>query len=217
MFRVTLITLALAAAASSGFESADGKPLSSRDRATLERGELLVQLTAVEGSNVKRAVAVALVDAAPEAVFAVLTDYGNFTRFMPYCEKVEVRKTEADKSTVYFSLDFPWPIGDRHYVLNLTDRKQDVDGQPVYTSSWTYEPKSGNINDATGSWEVRAYDARRSYVRYTVFTDPGGSIPNWANNAATEVAVPKVINGLRARVAEVHKQPTPASPPETRK
>lgn len=180
----------------------DGKPLNAKGRTELEKGDIFVNLTAIAGSAVKKSVAVALVDAPPESVFAALSDYPNFPAFMPYCKTVTVRKKEGNRSTVYFKLDFPWPIGDRHYELDLVDKQHEIAGKPVYTSTWTYVPGSGNINDSYGSWEVRAYDATRSFVRYTVFTDPGGTIPNWANNMATEVAVPKVIHGLRKRVEE---------------
>ena len=189
--------------------------LTSEDRVALINAKILVQLTEVPDSSTKKAVAVALVDASPEAVFSVLTDYAYFTSFMPYCSKVEVKEKKDEVSTVAFVLDFPWPIGDRHYTLRLTDQKKEIDGKTVYTSSWTYVAGSGNIKDSTGSWEVQAYDDKRTFVRYTVFTDPGGSIPAWANNAASEVAVPKVINGLRARVAEVAKEA--ASKPDAKK
>ncbi|MDZ4861061.1 MAG: SRPBCC family protein [Candidatus Hydrogenedentes bacterium] len=184
----------------SGLLAPNGLPISEPDRTILEKGELLVELTEVTDTGTKKAVAVGLIDALPEDVFLVLTDYNSFTSFMPYCKTVQVKESEDQKSSVYFALDFPWPIGDRHYVLNLTDSSDDVSGTTVYTSSWTYEKESGNIKDSHGSWEVRAYDGKRSFVRYTVFTDPGGSIPAWANNAATEIAIPKVFKGLRAQV-----------------
>lgn len=168
----------------------------------IEKGKVLVELSAVPQTSVKKAAAVALVEAPPADVFTVLTDYAEFPSFMPYCRKVEIQRKEGEQSWVYFSLDFPWPIGDRHYVLMLKDREELEDRATVFISSWTYEPGSGNINDSYGSWEVRAYGSGRSLVCYTVFTDPGGSLPSWASNAATEVAVPKVIAGLRKRVGE---------------
>ena len=100
-------------------------------------------------------------------------------------------------------------------MLNLHDHRHEVAAKKVYTSSWTYEPNSGNINDSYGSWEVHSYDARRSIVRYTVYTDPGGTVPSWANNMATEVAVPKVINGLRKRAQEKSGGRPPRKPSAT--
>jgi len=183
-------------------QSPSGKPLTEKERTALGEGKILVHLTEIPGTPVKRATAVALVDASPESVFGVLTDYDEFPSFMPYCKKAQIQKKEGEQSWVRFELDFPWPIGDRHYVLRLTDRRDEVSGKPVLASRWTYEPDSGNINDTYGSWEVFCHEGSRSFVRYTVFTDPGGNIPNWARNVATDVAVPKVIKGLRKRATE---------------
>jgi hypothetical protein len=200
-------------------QSPKGTPLNDSERRAVEQGEILVELTAIEGTPVKKAVAVAVIDAPPEDVFAILTNYHEFPEFMPYCRKVTFEGKEGEKSRVRFELEFPWPIGDRYYTLELKNWRfeQRPDGREpdagipqavVLINSWTYVPDSGNIKDTYGSWEVRSYPERteqgpaRSFVRYTVFTDPGGNIPNWANNLATEVAVPKVIHNLRRRVAE---------------
>jgi hypothetical protein len=180
-------------------KSPEGKPLTDEQFAALDGGKVLVHLEAVSGTAVKKATAVAIVDAAPESVFGVLTDYASFVHFMPYCRKVDVQKKEGDQTWVRFELDFRWPIGDRHYELCLTDTRETVDGKTVLTSRWTYVPDSGNINDTYGSWEVRPYKSGTSFVRYTVFTDPGGRVPGWAANMATDVAVPSVIEGLRKR------------------
>lgn len=187
--------------------SPSGKPLTQEERATLERGEVLVLLTEVSGSPVKKATAVTLVDAPAENVFAILLDYNSFPEYMPYCKKVELEKKEGERSWVKFELDFPWPIGDRHYVLIMSSDREGG----AFASSWTYEKDSGNINDTYGSWEVLPYKGGKSFVRYTCFTDPGGNIPGWANNMATEVAVPNVIAGLRKRVSEKAKEAS-ASP-----
>lgn len=207
---------------SAALQAPNGTPLSDTDRRAIEQGEVLVELSAVQGTPVKKAAAVAVIDAPPDDVFAVLTDYNEFPEFMPYCRKVTLEKKDGEKSRVRFELEFPWPIGDRFYTLELTNRRfeQPADAEPssvgtappvILINSWTYVPGSGNINDTYGSWEVRSYPGNaeqgpaRSFVRYTVFTDPGGNIPSWANNLATEIAVPKVINNLRRRVSELTK------------
>ena len=192
----------------------DGKPLTKEQRTALDKGEILVHLAIIKDTPVKKATAIALVDESPKQVFAVLTDYNEFPRFMPYCKKVKLQKREKEQSWVRFELDFPWPIGDRHYVLRMTDRREEVAGTQVLVSRWKYEPNSGNINDSKGSWELLPCGANRTFVRYTVFTDPGGSVPNWAGNMATEVAVPKVIQGLRARgKAKAAEKPEPGKKP----
>jgi uncharacterized membrane protein len=197
------------------FRSPDGKALTEEQQSALDRDEILVHLTAVSGTAVKKATAVAVVDASADQVFQVLTDYDSFTQFMPYCKKVQVQKADGEQSQVRFELDFPWPIGDRYYVLELTDRREQKGDSAVLASRWTYVPGSGNINDTYGSWEVWPYKGGKSFVRYSVFTDPGGRVPGWTANMATNVAVPSVIQGLRDRVRQVSKKES-ANPGATR-
>jgi len=215
---VAVIATLAAADPAGELMSPEGKPLTGDRLSELARGEVLVHLAAVADTPVKKATAVAVLDASPENVFAILTDYASFIYFMPYCRKVEVQKKEEEKSWVRFELDFPWPIGDRHYTLCLTGEREEADGGPALVSRWTYVPDSGNINDTYGSWEVRPYEDGKSFVRYTVFTDPGGKVPGWAANMATDVAVPNIIEGLRKRVKEVatvEKASQPASAQDT--
>lgn len=204
MIRLFLAGLVLAAALPAEYAKApNGEALTEEDYAALANGEILVVLEEIPDTPVKVATAVALVAAPPEQVFAVLSDRTEFPHFMPYCKKVEVKEKKGEWSRVRFELDFPPPIANRHYVLQLTDRIEEVSGTTVLTSRWTYEPGSGNINDTYGSWEVLPYEGNASFIRYTVFTDPGGKLPAWMRTMATKIAVPRVIKGLRKRVIEL--------------
>lgn len=178
-----------------------GKPLQAEDVARLGKGEILTALIDDPGNPVKKGVAVAVVDATPEAVFATVGDYEHFTDFMPYIDKAVVDKREGHTSTVSYWLSFPLNIGNRHYQLEVVDGKRAVDGVVVYASDWKYTG-TGNITDTTGSWEIAPWgDGKRSFVRYVCFTDPGGSLPTWMKNMAASSAIPKVLKAVRARVA----------------
>lgn len=179
-----------------------GEALTEKELAGLEHGKIMTHLADMPDTAVKKATTIALAGAPPEAVFAVLTDYEEFPRFMPYCKKVRLERREGEESWVRFHLDFPWPVGNRHYVVKVTDRREDLLGTPVLTSRWIYEPGTGNINDTYGSWEVLPYPGERSFLRYTVFGDLGGRIPRWVRNVAAKVVAPKVIKGLRKRVED---------------
>ncbi|GMV92396.1 MAG: hypothetical protein AMXMBFR82_21740 [Candidatus Hydrogenedentota bacterium] len=194
----------------------DGSPLTDEQRGSLDNGEILVHLSEVADSAVKKATAIAVIDATPDQVIRVLTDYESFPEFMPYCKEVRIDFKDKDRTRARYELDFPWPIGDRHYVLELKSGSESRGDVTVFVNRWTYVPDSGNINDTYGSWEVFLEGPDRSLVRYTVFTDPGGRVPGWAANVATNVAVPGVIEGVRTRVAETLKEIEPASAASSR-
>ncbi len=179
----------------------EGKALTGDQTKKLAKGEILVALMETPGNPVKKGVAVAVVDAEPAKVFATCGDYEGFPEFMPYVVKTTVDSREGKTATVSYFLEFPLNIGNRNYQLNLVDGTRPVDGLDIYASDWTYTGK-GNITDTSGSWEIAPWgDGTKSLVRYTVFTDPGGSFPNWVKNAAASTAIPKVIKSVRARVA----------------
>jgi len=195
-------------------QSPDGDAMTEKEQAALDGGKILVHLKDMPGTAIKKARAIALFDAAPEEVFAVLTDVEEFPNFMPYCKKAELQRQEDGWSWVSFRLHFLWPIGDRYYVLRLARQREVVDERPVLISRWEHVPNSGNIEDTYGSWEILAYDKGRSFVRYTVFADPGGRLPAWARNMATNIVVPKVIKGLRKRLAERARAAAAPDPPK---
>ncbi len=133
---------------------------------------------------------------------------------MPYIEKAVVDKRDGHTSTVSYWLAFPLNIGNRHYQLEVVDGKRSVQGVDVYASDWKYTG-AGNITDTTGSWEIAPWgDAKKSFVRYVCFTDPGGSLPTWMKNMAASSALPKVMEAVRARVASPQAKafvPVPSS------
>lgn len=208
---VVLLAASTAVSLAIEIDAPDGSPLTDEQRGSLDNGEILVHLTEVSGSAVKKATAIAIIDAVPEQVIRVLTDYESFPEFMPYCQEVRIEEKDKERTRVRYELDFPWPIGDRHYLLELKSGSESRGDVTVFVNTWTYVPDSGNINDTYGSWEVIPEGPDRSLVRYTVFTDPGGRVPGWAANVATNVAVPGVIEGVRTRVAETLKEKGPAS------
>jgi ribosome-associated toxin RatA of RatAB toxin-antitoxin module len=180
----------------------EGEKLTRAQQSAIEGGEVLVALHDVKDTAIKRVVAITVIDAPREEIYAVLADFEKLSDFMPYCTKVKVKKREGKTANVHFLLDFPWPVGDRFYTLAITDTHETVDEVPAIVSRWKYVKDSGNVNAITGSWELLAYDDTKTYVRYTIFTDPGGHLPVWARNRATKTAVPNTLNSLREKVMD---------------
>lgn len=177
-----------------------GTPLTDAELKKLAGGDVLSALIEVPDNPVKKGVAMGVVNAAPAKVLATCSDFEHFPDFMPYVAKIVVDKRDGHTAEVSYWLEFPLGIGNRNYQLDLVNDHKDVDGKKVYTSEWKYTGK-GNIKDTSGSWDIAPYgDGTKSLVRYTVFTDPGGSIPNWAKNMAAGTAMTKVVKRVQERV-----------------
>ena len=184
----------------------EGQPLSAADWRKLEAGEPLVTLSAVEGSQVKRSVAVAVLPYPAKAVFGVVRNVEDFPSFMPYVKEVTLLEGKGGEERARFKLDLPWPMANRKYVIRHKESSRETEHGNVLITSWKYEAGSGNIVDTVGAWEITPLGEERCFLRYTVFTDLGAKVPDWMTNAAADVAIPKVIKRIRKKTAAVIKE-----------
>ncbi len=195
--------------------------------AVLKKGEIIKWLEAVKGTEVKKGVAIGIVDAPAEQVWRVIHQNNDFVHFMPrMLESILVdpaaidqakalkfdyntgdpqeliqflKKHRVDKMTdttgYFFSLlSIPWPATNRWYIIKLED---------FVTSGRRYQHWTlviGNLKTNDGSWELIPLDNDRTLVTYTVFSDPGGLIPDWIINVGTNQTLPDVIKSVRKRV-----------------
>jgi len=173
--------------------------LSQKEQDRLTKGEVLVYLKTVKGP-VKEGMAIGLIDVAPESVFRVVTDNENFEEFMPYVIQSDVELLKEGAIINHQHLDFPFPIGDRFYKINIINTIENINKRKIFKSTWTYVKGSGNIQDTYGSWILEEYGQGKTLATYIVCTDPGGWIPSWAKNMATEIALPEIIERVRQRV-----------------
>jgi hypothetical protein len=160
-----------------------------------------------EGSSVKEMRAIGLIDGTPQAVWAAIRDYTNYTKTMPYTEESRVISVEDGGKVTYFYSVVNAPLVDRRdYTLKIVDDSDWQDGKGFMRTTWTAAPDKGpaekdglvrvKIND--GYWKLEARDGgKKTFTTYYVYTDPGGSVPKWAANKGNSIAVPNVFASIR--------------------
>jgi hypothetical protein len=116
-------------------------------------------------------------------------------------------KKVSDTEMYYYSrIDFPWPMNDRDVIMHthleqnphtktvvsksvsvydFIHPKKDIVRMPVTRTTWTMTP-------GTNGW---------LYIEYYLYSDPGGSIPDWAVNMALDVGPRESIKGIRKLLA----------------
>jgi hypothetical protein len=193
---------------------------SSEGLSRVERGEVVVDLQRIRGTTTRRGNAVGIIDAPIEQVWAVLNDYNHYTEFMPRFRECFMVKSEvldkiaeianlrtaepilranmqdiavSDTIYLYNCLDFPLPLGDKRYILRT------VHDNVNYTTRWTQI--RGDLRANEGSWELFSRGEKTLAV-YTALSDPGIPLPKFLVNMATQLILPDVIKGIRARVKE---------------
>jgi len=161
-------------------------------------GEVLIKLTDFPGSASKEGCVLGYIAAAPEKVMAILRQAGEYEEYMPRVLRSDVEPAENGSVLNRQELDLPWPIGDRHFIVRLVEKKSK---EGVYRFDFDYVKGSGNVDDTRGHWLIEPWK-NGSRVTYALWCDPGGAIPNWAVNRATRRTLPLVIVALRDRVLD---------------
>lgn len=195
----------------------------------LKEGEIIKWLDNIKGTEVKKGVAIGIVNAPPERVWKVIHENNDFTHFMPrMLESILISPSVLPEAE---SLKFDHDTGDPKQLISLL-KKHRVPGftgttgyffavlsvpwpatnrwyilklEDVVTSDRWFQHWSmvmGNLKTNDGSWELTPLDNGRTLATYTVFADPGGLIPDWIINLGTTQTLPDVIRSLRKRVKE---------------
>lgn len=206
---IALAVLIAAAAADDGWEVASKK------------GDLTIMTRSKAGSDVKEVLAIGTIDAPPWVVKNVIDDVEHYADFMPYTEKSTVFDVAPFQKSTYQLLKMPF-ISDRDYVLRIKDQSKRLpDGRVVYKNHWSPTkggppPKDGVVRLVVneGYWLLEEKDGgAKTKASYYVYTDPGGSLPAFAVNAANKEAIPDLFAAVAAQTrAAKYRQKKPIVP-----
>jgi hypothetical protein len=124
-------------------------------------------------------------------------------------ESTLLSQTSRTEAVYYSRLDFPWPLDDRDIIMR-NHVVQDVSTGKITASSVAVPDfipaKNGitRIRNANTTWEITPGTAGWLYVEYSIYSDPGGSLPDWLINMAIDVGPRETMNNIRKFV----RQPT---------
>ena len=158
------------------------------------------------GSSVQEIKAIGLIDAPPKAAWAVIRDYDHYKDYMPYTEESKiVGREDGEKAILFYSLINAPLVSRRDYVIRLVDESDWKDGQGYLKSTWNVAttgpaPRDGvvRVKANEGYWLLEPREGgKKTFATYFLYTDPGGSIPNWVANKANQGAVPDVFRAIR--------------------
>ncbi|MFC1601983.1 SRPBCC family protein [Pseudomonadota bacterium] len=176
--------------------------------------EITVYNRTASDSDIREVLATTVFTIPAKDIFNTLSDYPKYVEFMPYIEKSTVIKQNENSTTLFQLLNFPLPISDRYFVIELTSI---TDSNKNHKISWTLasevntpQAESGIalIKD-DGYWKLCSIQSNNStYIEYFIHTDPGGIIPTWIVNQVNSQAVPDVLRALNERTIEINRTQT---------
>ncbi len=191
------------------FDAATVASLPADQKDALYRGDVLVTLTDLEGTWVKMARAIAVIDAPPSMVRNTITSYAAYKNFMPYVAESNVDASRSKGNVTYLTyrlhfVVYPY-IKDRYCTIKLIDDSPDGGKHGTYFIHWWLDPsRPYNINRNCGSWKLIPFgkDASATLVFYTVLADPGGISPWFWRNLSAKKAVRSVFDALTKKTAQ---------------
>ena len=147
----------------------------------------------------------ALVDAPPAAVFAVVSDFAGQLQWAPDLTEARVISGNGQHLIGEGTTDLAWPFSDRTWQIAIFNRPETHDDKPCYVSSWDYIPGSGDMIENDGYWLICPWtpDPSRSLVRYVFLADAGVPVPDFIERSVTAQMSPRFIRNLRSRVLGV--------------
>ena len=166
----------------------------------LNAGEVLVDLNAELTPPVGDALGI--IDATPEAVYAIVADFANQSTWVDDVTLSEVvGEEEGGIQLCHGITDTPWPMEDREWTNRVWNGQMDVDGVPAYVSNWVYVPGSGNLGHSEGYWLMFPWgeDGSKTLLRYYLVIDLGTPMPDFILNWGSENMLPTRVTGLRGQ------------------
>ena len=161
------------------------------------------------GSPLKEFKAVGPIDAPPGAVCAVIDDFQNYPKFMPYTTECRLIKRDGDSIVGYQRLS-PKVCADRDYTLRVWKKSWPSADGLVFMSHWSPANELGppekkgvvRVKLCEGKWLLEPDGATKTRATYSIYTDSGGFIPSFIANRISLTGITKLFAAVRKQVKD---------------
>jgi Polyketide cyclase / dehydrase and lipid transport len=159
------------------------------------------------GSPLKEFKAIGPIDAPTGAVCAVIDDFQNYPKFMPYMTECRLIKRDGDSMVGYQRLS-PKICADRDYTLRVWKKSWPVSDGLVFMSYWSPANELGppekkgivRVKICEGKWLLEPDGAIKTRATYSIYTDTGGFIPSFIANRISMTGITKLFAAVRKQV-----------------
>lgn len=143
-------------------------------------------------------VTTAVIDATPDDVWNILTDYDHLISYYPNVKDFKILSETGDKKKVWFSVASLCGLWKFEYVLSMHENK------PHHRIEWQRDSGAFKVNE--GSWVLQPIDdGARTLVTYSKHMDGGLLMPKVILNNELRKTMPQVISNLNLAVIKSKK------------
>lgn len=168
---------------------------SAKDR--LAAGEIIIKTSPVAGSSTPKLRAMAVVDAPPERVWAIIDKCDDYEKTMVRVAEAEELSRQGTKVRCKVTVDMPFPLSN---LTAVTEATHTVKPGELWERKWKLVEGDYKVN--MGSWRLAPFDdaKTRTLVVYEVVADPKITIPEGIKKAAQKKSIPELMEHLREQV-----------------
>jgi uncharacterized membrane protein len=157
----------------------------------LEKDEIVIRATLDSSARRGTVRAAMLIDAPPAVVFESMMRCADAVRYVPHLRRCHISEHGPDASwaMVEQEIDFGWYAPRLRYIF-----RADF----VADRSIAFHQVSGDFKANEGVWEFEPVeDGVRTLLRYRVYIDPPGYVPNWLARSTFKRELPQMLADLR--------------------
>src|SRR5947208_9279501 len=160
-------------------------------------------------SPLKEFKAVGPIDAPTYAVCAVIDDFQNYPKFMPFTTECRLIKRDGDSMVGYQRLS-PKVCADRDYTLRVWKRSWPGSDGRVFMSQWSPANDLGppetkgvvRVKVCEGKWLLEPEGITKTRATYSVYTDSGGFLPSFIANHVSLTGISGLFAAIRKQVKD---------------
>src|SRR5437879_8234466 len=177
--------------------------------AAVRENNVAIYSRARPGSPLKEFKAVGPIDAPTSAVCAVIDDFQNYPKFMPFTTECRLIRRDGDSIVGYQRLS-PKICADRYYTLRVWKNSWPAPEGLVFVSHWTPANELGppekkgvvRVKVCEGKWLLEPDGANKTRATYSVYTDTGGLIPAFVANRLSQIGIGRLFEAVRKQVKD---------------
>ena len=165
----------------------------------LRDGRIDVTDLAFPSINVRWGRAVGIVDAPPEKVWAIATDYSKYSEFLPHFKASRVLSRRGNQALIYLEA-----LAVRETVTLWSQMRVSEHADPAGTQTIDCNMTSGNVDHMAARWEITpTSDGRRSILAFQFLVDPSIPFPSSIITEQNRQSASKTVEAMRRRVTEI--------------
>ena len=129
-----------------------------------------------------------VINAPPDKVFDVITDYEKYGQFLSEVKKVSASDRQGNQVTLNYEIDLVKTI---RYSIRVTEERPKK-------MSWTFI-KGEVMKDNKGSWVLEPEGEGKTRATYTVEVAVGPLVPKAIINGLVDQSLPKMMDAFKRR------------------